>query len=200
MTKRREDIWVQWHKKGIPLNHIRTPENGLEQYKSILDITNIKQTKKCKVLEIGPSDGYLSKEILSNLDISNYTLVDDKRMLELCKTNLIDFKQVDYVTIEELDSIKKSHYDIFISNNCLEETTDEYLEEVCLDIFPYVQEIFILTNLAHSSLFGQINIEMLVKHLYLNFSNVSVLPGQRAGSEMHYSLNRSSQRIYYANK
>lgn len=195
MKKFRCNQWEQWHSEGIDLEKVRTIQSHKTQAKKIEEITSLLKSNSYSILEIGPADGGVCFNLLeTNSDkISSYTLVDDKSMLKICKSRLSDHNQVNYIEIENIESLKDNKYDLLVSSYCLEETPREYQELVFNTFFPNVNEIFILANTKHSNTWGEFDASILESNIskYLNL-NVSPAPADASTA--------STQYLYYGSK
>ena len=129
--KKRSDVWEKNHQKKYQYTTI--VEHGIDkpsqhaQFDLLKEYVSMKQ-HNMTILEIGAGNGRLCQLVLKNYGeyIKKYVIVEDKnRILNIQKNYLSDFNNVEYVEIDDVEKINEN-FDLFISNNCLEETPHEY--------------------------------------------------------------------------
>lgn len=103
-----------------------------------------------RVLEFGPGNGQFAKWLLdTHKDITDYTIVDAPRSIEVPKKTLEDYKQVNFYEAQDFKEALKKDYDIFVSFNCLSETPPSYYTETFNTV--KTKGIFIIDGDPHSS-------------------------------------------------
>ena len=96
-----------------------------------------------KILEIGPGTGWLAKQILSNYDNVEYTVLDIERYIPTVQRNLISYRRnVSYIKSSEYEKIFNNKYDLLIATNCLSETPKYYYTDILNNLS--VQSCFII--------------------------------------------------------
>jgi len=147
--------WEIWHNSGINPEIVVNIQDQILQFDLVSKITKLSSAHSYSIIEIGPFNGTLCKQILSvySNNIKSYTLIDNVKMLENCKNNLKNFQQVIYCTIENIDKLVNTKYNLFISNHCLSETTIDYQNYVFNNFFKNCNEVFILDNINPSKQF-----------------------------------------------
>jgi len=192
----RSSTWKSWHKKGISLDKAISKRDQSEQVKLITKMATIKIKKRYSILEIGPGDGGVCEKLLKkyNKNITSYTLVDDIFMLNFCKKRLKRYKQVKYVSIENIDTIKGEKFKLLISNHCLAETTYDYRNYIYNTFFKNSREIFILDDITEGKQFNNSKgyFTGLILSLTKYFNIITITGGHK------YS--RKNQEAIYATK
>ena len=71
-----------------------------------------------RVLEFGPGNGQFAKWLLDNhIYITDYTIVDAPRSIEIPKKTLENYEQVNFYEAQDFREALKKSYDIFVSFN-----------------------------------------------------------------------------------
>ena len=192
----RSTTWEKWHKHKTYFHDVYHIKGQKQQAKLISNMTTIARKKKYSILEIGPGDGGLCKELLKKYNdcISSYTIVDDIKMLTFCKENLKAYKQIKYIPIEDIDTIKDIKFKLLISNNCLSEITYSYRSYIYDTFFENCREVFILDSIADSKQFTQSKeyFTDLISNLVKHFKTTTVTTGHK--------YNYEHQKTIYATK
>lgn len=198
MTKLNVDnatnkYWKKWHdtKQGLDK---RNPNNHQMQFDHIINYTKIKDSDNYSILEFGANCGGLGKLLLDyKQTINNYTMIDDAWLLDYGKqNNLLNYNQVDFCPIPDVNRIVDNKYNLLISVGCLEETTEEYRDWVYDEIFPNVDEVFMIMSHS-SSLWENFNESKLITSLNKHFSYVQTptpAPGWRPTQFLYYATNK----------
>lgn len=98
------------------------------------------------VLEIGGGYGGFCRLLLHAVpNIESYTFVDHPSMLRLAHP-FLDNKSVKFVEIDDIEGILGYEYDLFISNFCLTEVTDDFRNEIYEKIFPNVSGAYVISQ------------------------------------------------------
>ena len=109
-----------------------------------------------RIIEFGPGNGEFAKWMLDTYEtITDYTIVDAPRSIEIPKKTLEDYKQVNFYEAQDFKEALKKSYDIFVAFNCLSETPPSYYKEIFETV--KTKGIFILD--------GDINDNEFQKHL-----------------------------------
>lgn len=193
--EKRSKAWQDWHTKKIEPREVSRLCDIDEQFIMLENTTSIKEKSKHCIIEIGPADGSLCKHIMTKYKdrIDNYTLIDDISMLDICKNNLSGFENINYVTIDDIETLDTELYTIFISNHCLAETTSAYRKYIYDSIINKSQEVFILDDTSSGKHFnkdGNYSNE-LTESLNKLFDNVTISDG--------HQYSRKTQKLFYAN-
>ena len=163
---------------GYPTNIISL--NKQNQFNRIKEEIDFNKYEKLSFIEIGPGDSGLCKLILSEFQVDRYVLVDDLNVLSVARNNLSPkgtaaAENIQFVPIEDLDTINKDSFNIFLSFNCMAETPLEYQDHVYSTFFPRCDEVFISDRWDGEKFgitCGQMR-TLLNKHLDSNFSKYS---------------------------
>jgi len=193
--EKRSNTWESWHRKKVEPRKVSRICDIDEQFTMIENTTSIQEKPNHCIIEIGPADGTLCKYIITKYDnrIDNYTLIDDVSMLDICKNNLLEFDNITYVSIDDIETVNTELYTIFISNHCLAETTQSYRKYIYDNIISKSQEVFILDDTStgkHFNTDGNYKNE-LTESLNKLFDNVTISDGHK------YSM--KTQKLFYAN-
>jgi len=174
--KKRSSYWEDWHEQGPKVGLSKgAPQFQAANANLIIETTQIDSLATLggiSIVEFGPSTGELCKNLTNKYQtrIDNYTLIEDKRILETTRKNLEKHTQVEYCTIEDVEKCQPNkNYDLLISCGCLEETTNEYREFVHNNFFVAANEVFIIMMHGYED---QYEI-LLQKTLKENFKKVS---------------------------
>jgi hypothetical protein len=161
--KLRSSVWASWH-NSKEFNHIVSDESQQAQFLTFQSLVKLPK-KKVSIIEIGPFNAGLAKQIMHQFDVSSYTCVDDTACLTACRETLSDYSNVSYIAIDEV-AIATGTYDILITNNCLSETTTEYAKYVINSFVGKCKHVFIIDNFYMSSQFApDINIDTYYEYL-----------------------------------
>lgn len=96
------------------------------------------------VIEVGGGFGSFARlQLLLDPDIGSYTIVEHPATLRLARAFLRNWTNVRFVSLSDLDSLEP-HYDLFISNFCLSETTPAFRERVETIILPRCDGAFVV--------------------------------------------------------
>ena len=190
--KLRTPEWVEIHKTSRHPKHGATGkdkyydlsdiinDNKIPHSKRIIEEIDLNSYKNLRIIELGPGNSGLCKELISNFKIKKYTLVDDKTVLEVAKKNLAEFNNgiIDYVPIEDISKVN-SDFDIFISFNCMTETPIEYQEYIYKTFFPRCNEVLICDRWEGYKFDRKCEPfrDLLNKYLHLNFDKYLDKPG-----------------------
>ena len=172
---KRSDYWKEWHKNprlGISKGAPQFQPANAQLIVETTQIDRLSRNRPVSIIEFGPGSGYLCKNLIGKYqsNIANYTLIEDKRILETTRKNLEKCVQVEYCTIDNVEeSQPDKNYDLLVSCGCLEETTDEYRDFVYNNFFPVINEVFII--MMHGS--SEQSETLLQKTLKENFEKVS---------------------------
>lgn len=182
--------WAKWHNKGVDLNVIRTTSNQIKQAETIISLTSLSKLDNASIIEIGPADGGVCNELMKKFNsiISKYVLVDDTTLLDKCKNTLNQYQQIEYVKIDDVTTVNDTHFNLFISSHCLEETPKSYQELIYDKFFAISDEIFVLCNIVPKKTWNQFDpkeLENAIKRRH----EVSITPG--------HQLSTHEQRIFY---
>ena len=83
-----------------------------------------------KILEIGAGTGWFAKQILSDYDNIDYTILDIEKNIPSVKKTLVDFQDVKYVTSGEYRKIFSEEWDLLIETHTLSETPRYYYTDI----------------------------------------------------------------------
>lgn len=145
------------------------------------EIKNIFKTKIQNITEIGVGYGGLCRILMQIYPKLEYTLIDFPTMLNLAKYFLKDLDNYDnlnFIDTIKTEEIKFDDIDLLISNNALDEATDEYREIVYTKIFPHVKNFLFVIN-ARTNV-GKVREKLLEE---LNKYDVEVKEYNRYSSE-----------------
>jgi hypothetical protein len=194
----RSDRWEKWHTTGVDPNIVVSIDNQRLQFELISKTTNVGNIVSYDIIEIGPFNGMLCKQLLLvyGNNINSYTIVDDTKMLTLCRNNLKEFTQVHYCTIDDIHTLTNIKYNLFISNHCLSETTISYQNYIFDTFFKNCQEVFILDTVNKSAQFFDSDI---IKYEYIErMCDVLKRLNYHIRISDGHKLSRSHQKLIYS--
>ena len=124
-----------------------------------------------RVIEFGPGNGEFAKWMLDTYKtITDYTIVDAPKPIEIPKKTLENYKQVNFYEAQDFKEALKKSYDIFVALNCLSETPPTYYKEIFETV--KTKGIFILDGDVHDNEF-QSHLNMFSEKM-----KATVIPGR----------------------
>ena len=95
-------------------------------YQTIVKIIPFASSTSLSVVDLGAGTGLLSKQILKAFPKSNMTLVDiSEKMLNIAKSRLSAYSNVEYQPIDYSDELPSMHYDLIVSSLSIHHLTDK---------------------------------------------------------------------------
>ncbi len=157
-----EGMWEGWagQVRWMDPTAISVSTRQKEQVYLLAKHTLLRTAETFSILEIGPHDATMAMELLKHFGdkIDRMVLVDGAPMLEKCRAVLKGWAQVEYNSIEEVETIEGA-FDLMVSCHCLSETPLDYQNFLFDKFFPVCNELFVLQTASReyrpaSSAFG----------------------------------------------
>jgi putative sugar O-methyltransferase len=143
-------------------NLMKWEVNVMEEYINVKNDFNI--------LEIGSGIGNFCRVFQSKYEVASYTILDTPNMLRFSKF-FLDYYKVQYTAVEEHEALLGQNFDLCVSNMCMSELPDEYLDILLKNVLRNCRYVFFIDTMRKE--FAEVTAKKLLK--YSKFRNVKCI-------------------------
>lgn len=141
--------------------------NGLMKWELEVLRTYLVIKNDFNILEIGAGIGNFCKTLQDGFNVASYTILDTPSMLRVSKF-FLDYYKVPYTAVENSDDLFGKKFDLCVSNLCMSELSDEYIDGLLKNVLINCRYVFIIDTVRPE--FAEVFGKKLVR--YSKFRNV----------------------------